>query len=48
MASTTPSTDNSPDSPRVDQFKTEVAEMKLKTGNATRERLPRGASASCS
>ncbi len=36
MASTTPS--NSSDSPRVDQFKTEVAEMKLKTGNATRER----------
>ena len=39
MATTNPSTDNSADSPRVDQFKTEVAEMKLKTGNATRERV---------
>ncbi len=39
MASTTPSADHTDDSPRVDQFKTEVAEMNLKTGNATRERV---------
>jgi len=38
----TPATDVAPATdaaPRVDQFKSEVAEMKLKTGNATRERV---------
>jgi len=38
----TPATDVAPATdaaPRVDQFKSEVAELKLKTGNATRERV---------
>ncbi|MCU0310098.1 MAG: hypothetical protein MUE36_04040 [Acidimicrobiales bacterium] len=40
MATTTPSSaDPASDANRVEQFKSEVAEMKLKTGNATRERV---------
>jgi len=51
METTTPTTPTTPATPatsappatdaapRVDQFKSEVAEMKLKTGNATRERV---------
>ncbi len=48
VTSATPATDVAPATsaplatdaaPRVDQFKSEVAEMKLKTGNATRERV---------
>jgi uncharacterized membrane protein YcjF (UPF0283 family) len=40
MATTTPSSADHPsDANRVEQFKSEVAEMKLKTGSATRERV---------
>ena len=51
METTTPTTPTTPATPatsappatdaapRVDQFKSEVAELKLKTGNATRERV---------